>query len=176
MASRKNLEVVDKVIEGGNITPPSEIVDMDIDLSITRKKRLRINGDNTKIIELNLSDVTIGDRLKSEYEKLSAYMNNVREIAQNNDTSEEAIKLDYEKFKEIDNKMRECIDNIFEYPVSEVCAPNGSMYDPFEGSFRFEYIIDTLTKLYETNINSEYKKIVNRVNGAASKYTKGQKK
>jgi len=152
------------------------VVDIDLDLSVTRKKRIRINGDNSKIIELDLSDMTIGNRLDEEYKKLMDYMNTVKELASTTNDDVESLSVDYSQFKEIDNRMRECIDNIFDYPVSEICAPKGSMYDPFNGSFRFEHIIDTLTKLYETNINDEYKKMSKRINSTAAKYTKGRKK
>ena len=93
----------------------------------------------------------------------------MREISQNYISK----KGEYIKgIQDIDDKMREEIDFIFDAPVSKVCADGGSMYDPFEGMFRFEHIIDALSKLYETNLNSEFSKMKRRVSAKTSKYTK----
>ena len=74
--------------------------------------------------------------------------------------------------------MREYVDYIFDYPVSAVCAKYGTMYDPKDGKFRYESIIDGLTKLYADNINAEYNKISQRLAKHTEKYTakRGKKK
>ena len=43
---------------------------IDIDLSVTRRKVFRINGDNSKLIYLNTSDLGIFSRLNEEYPEL----------------------------------------------------------------------------------------------------------
>ena len=49
----------------------------------------------------------------------------------------------------------------------------GSENEQFpEGMFRFEHIIDAITKLYETNLNSEFSKMRRRISTKTSKYTK----
>ena len=54
-------------------TPASEPEDIqDIDLSAIKKKRFRINGDSSKILELNTSDLSISSRLSAAYERLFA--------------------------------------------------------------------------------------------------------
>lgn len=165
----------------------SEVVDtpdnaesdiQDIDLSAIKKKRFRINGDPNKILELNTSDLSITSRLSKSYEKLNKYMDEVGKELQNvPDSGEAELSDDQERLVEenlakIDAKMREEIDYIFDAPVSEVCADEGSMYDPFNGMFRFEHIIDAITKLYENNLNSEFNKMKRRVSAKTSKYTK----
>ena len=74
----------------------------------------------------------------------------------------------------IDMEMRQLVDEIFDSNVSEVCAPSGSMFDPFNGTFRYEHIIDVLSKLYKNNLNSEFKKMSARIRKKTSKYTKGK--
>lgn len=147
----------------------------DIDLSAIRKKRFRINGDNTKILELNTSDINITSRLSSAYERLTKYMEEVGNILSSlpeNAIGEEQEKLVRENLDKIDAEMKKEVDYIFDAPVSEICCDDGSMYDPFEGMFRFEHIIDAITKLYETNLNSEFSKMKRRVSAKTSKYTK----
>lgn len=159
-------------------TPAQSADDIqDIDLSAIRKKRFRINGDSNKILELNTSDLNISSRLSAAYERLTKYMDEVGTVLSNisdesDDLEESQERIVEEKLHEIDLKMREEIDFIFDAPVSDVCADNGSMYDPFEGQFRFEHIIDALSKLYETNLNREFSMMKRKVAAKTSKYTK----
>lgn len=135
---------------------------IDIDLSMTRRKRFRVDKDNNRIVELNTSDLTIVTRLKEAYPKLQELTESIK------DDSDES-ELDW--LKEVDEKMRKLIDYIFDSNVSEICAPDGTMYDMFEGQFRYEYIIDVLGNLYETNMSAEVEKMRKRVEKHTSKYT-----
>ena len=75
-----------------------------------------------------------------------------------------------ETLKNADKQMRELMDYIFESNVSEICAPDGSMYDPINGQFRFEHIISILGDLYEKDVSSEMGKISKRVKKHTDKY------
>lgn len=150
---------------------------IDINLDIIRKKRYRIDGDDSRILELNTSDLNILARLKETYPKLVDLANNAFKDLPEVDTSEnydfatdEATANVINTLKDADIKMRELVDYIFDAPVSSLCAPSGSMYDPINGGFRFEHIIDTLAALYETNISSEMSAIAKRVRKHTDKY------
>lgn len=150
---------------------------IDINLDIIRKKRYRIDGDDSRILELNTSDLNILARLKETYPKLVDLANNAFKDLPEVDTSEnydfatdEATANVINTLKDADIKMRELVDYIFDAPVSSLCAPSGSMYDPINGGFRFEHIIDTLAALYETNISSEMGAIAKRVRKHTDKY------
>lgn len=144
---------------------------IDLDLSITRKKRFRIDGDNDKILELNTSDLNIIARLDDTMEKLSELENEVVDSDGLNEDDTE-LSLVADRLKTIDNKMREYVDYIFDSNVSELCAGNGSMYDPFGGKMRYEHIIDTLISLYDANLKKEAISLKNRVEKKTAKYTK----
>lgn len=146
---------------------------IDIDLSITRKKRFRIDGDDNRIIELNTSDMTILNRLDEADKQL-------RELADKATfgMSENGEDDNADVVKELlatDKQMRDIIDYLFDAPVSDVCAPDGSMYDPFNGKYRFEHIMETLFTLYEKNITEEIKKMRKNVQKHTGKYTQQQK-
>lgn len=151
---------------------------MDVDLSIIKKKRFRINGDNTKILELNVSDMGIVSRLDEAYPKLMALQDKVSAIADINEEADdmELLSTTASKLKEIDGEMREMLDFIFQSNVSEICGSEGSMYDPIEGTFRYEHIINTLVKLYENNLNAEFNKMKENISKHTAKYTKARKK
>ena len=151
---------------------------MDIDLSVIKKKKVRINGDNTKILELNVSDMGIVSRLDEAYPKLMALQDKVSAIADINEEAGdmELLSTTASKLNEIDGEMREILDFIFQSNVSEICGSEGSMYDPIEGTFRYEHIISTLVRLYENNLNAEFNKMKENISKHTAKYTKARKK
>ena len=157
---------------------------IDIDLSITKKQRFRINGDNNAILELDISDFGIINRFSEIKPKLKALAEDGVELEADKivaesdmeDGSDEISDSDIKSIgKEItdkDKKLREYIDYIFDSNVSEVCAPTGTMFDIINGMFRYEYIIDRITKLYKDNIATEFEKVAKRVDLHTNKYTK----
>ena len=147
---------------------------VDINLSAIRKKRFRIDGDDNRILELNTSDLGVLSRIKEAYPKLQEL--NERAIqdwpkGDKDHVGEEDYEAVVNVLKGIDTEMRQLIDYIFNSNVSEVCAPDGTMYDPIDGQFRFEHIINCLVALYENNIDLEVKQISNRVRKYTDKYT-----
>lgn len=148
---------------------------VDIQIPGVSKQRFRINGDNDKILELNTSDVNIISRLNKGYNELMNLVNKVSEIstaADDKEPTEKQLEKMAVKLDEIDGKMRGWVDYIFDSNVSEVCAGNASMYDPTDGKFRFEHIIESLGKLYAGTVNEEFEKMRKRVSKHTNKYTK----
>lgn len=153
---------------------------IDIDLTPTRKKKIRINGDNTKIVELNTSDVGIIQRLSEAYPKLEELGKKGMVVdadfkaiqdAETDEESAEAMERAGATIKEIDTEMRKIIDDLFDSNVSEVCAPSGTMFDPFNGIMRFEYILEALIAAYGENITKEADKVKKNVSKHTKKYT-----
>lgn len=153
----------------------NEIVD--VDLGFVEKKKFRINGDYNRMLELNVSDLNIFSRLEKGYEQLKALGKKAQENIANIPDGEDAGDLSSISFTltEIDGEMRKIIDYIFDTNASEVCVPSGNMFDPVNGQFRFERIIDTLTSLYSNGLRSEFTKMKNNVEKKTSKYSKKKK-
>ena len=160
-----------------NATTPDVI---DLNLPDLQSKRFRIDGDDNRILVLNTSDMNILSRLKEVYPKLVTLTQDaVKKLPMDMDIPEDEFTVDSEAvttmvdvLTEIDTKMRELIDYLFNSNVSEMCAPNGSMYDPVNGKFRYEHIIDTLSKLYTDDITSGVNQITARVKKHTDKYVK----
>lgn len=151
---------------------------IDIDLSATKKQRFRINGDDNSILELNTSDAGMLARLDEAQERMSGIidkMNNLSDktdsIDEGNVTDEDVTKLG-DIIKDMDRDMRSIIDYVFDSNVSEICAPQGTMFDPIGGRFRYEHIIDKISDLYEQNIKAESKKMQARLRKHTGKYNK----
>jgi hypothetical protein len=155
---------------------------LNLDLSATKGTTIQVNGDPNSQFTLNLSDFGIYDRLTDGlnqlYDVFVDLKDKVGDVAetQEPENTEEGTEEDATKFielmKEADGKMRGIVDYIFSAPVSNVCAPDGYMFDIFEGQLRFEYIINAITKLYENNINKEFYNIKSRINSKLPKYAK----
>ena len=147
---------------------------IDIVIPEIKKKRFRIDGDNDRILELDVSDMSIITRLDSTYHKLTELMEDVAN-SMGNDEDEDGIEIitkTSDSLQTIDNKMRSLIDELFNSNVCEVCAPSGSMYDLYNGKYRFEHILEVLFGLYEENITKEYEKLKSRVSKHTDKYTR----
>lgn len=145
---------------------------VDVDLSATAKKKFRINGDNDKILELNTSDLSIISRLNSVYPKLQKLASDaVKELDEADVESDDSIAKTSATLTKIDKKMRSLLDELFDANVSETCAPTGSMYDPFNGKLRFEYIIEVLSNLFEENLQKEIAQTSKRISKHTNKYS-----
>ena len=160
------------------ITKPTTVNNeiIDLDLSVTKKKKFRFDRDDTRIIELNTSDMGIIGRISDAYPKLTALQDKASKMMEglHDDDAylEDDLKLIGARLSEVDNEMRQIIDEIFSADISAKAAPDGSMYDPFDGTYRFEHIITLLMSQYEKNLQDEYAKIEHQVKSHTDKYTK----
>lgn len=141
---------------------------IDINISGVKKSKFRINGDDNAILELNLSDMGIGERLEIGYNRLQECLKEISQLPEDADMASQLSKVDTE--------MRKELDYIFDSNVSEVCGKGGTMYDVKDGEFRFESILNALTKLYADNLNEEYKKMKKRIQQHTDKYVGTSKK
>lgn len=149
-----------------------------IDLSALRKKRFTVDGDESRVLELNTSDFSIINRLSDSYPRLNDLAEKITNIDEGitGGEDEESMKADVdtlsERLSEWDAEIRNLIDYIFDSNVCEVCCTTGSMVDIINGTFRYEVIINSLMTLYETNINKEVDKLQKRMSKHTDKYTR----
>ena len=61
---------------------------------------------------------------------------------------------------------------VFNANVSEMCVQDGTMADPVNGQFKFEYIIEKFLALYDKNFDMEFKKMSKSVSKHTNKYTR----
>ena len=148
---------------------------IDIDLSALRKKRIRIDGDDNKIVEINVSDMGVINRLQEAYDRLISLANtyNLQEEESNAEEVDDDfdVRKTVETLRTLDEEMRKLVDFVFQANVSEVCASDGTMADPVNGQFRFEYIIEKFLAVYDKNFTEEFRKMSKNVKKRTSKYT-----
>ena len=156
--------VVEKEVEKEVIT----------DLSFSTRKNFRIDGDNKRVLSLDVSDMNVITRLNEVYPKMEKLATEaIDTLAKQSDTDDdvEDLKNLATVLADIDKKMREQIDYIFDADVSAKCVPAGNMYDPVGGEFRFEHVIDVISQLYATNLSKEFKTMQDKVKKHTDKYT-----
>ena len=141
---------------------------IDLSMPVSEKKRYRINGDNDKIIMLNVSDMTIISRMQKGLKELKDIATEISGTELEGENLSEFIK-------ECDTKMRDVLNVIFDYDVASACAPSGTMVDVVDGQFMYEHIIQTLSALYENNLSDEYQKMQERLKKHTDKYTSKRK-
>lgn len=144
---------------------------VDFDLSFVPKKRIRIDGDDNRVIELNTSDMGIIeriDKLANKMDELSKqYID--KKFDDNLDERAETEEL-ISGIKGLDSQMRVIIDDLFQSPISDVCVQNGTMFDMVNGQFTYEIVIEKLLTLYSDNIEKETKNTLDRIRKHTNKY------
>jgi len=156
---------------------------LNLDLTETARTKIWVNGDCNKILELNLTDIGIMSRARDaevKLDELQAEANKLAsaEVPDSFETEEDNKKFDeiVDVFQDIDKKMRDLVNGIFDFNVCDVCCDGGSMYDPINGKYRYEYIIDKLMALYGQSWQRESKRTQDRLKTHTAKYTKSRKK
>lgn len=152
---------------------------LNLDLSETARTKVWVNGDCTKILELNLTDLGIMGRAQDaivKLDELQAEANKLAsaEVPESIETDEEKRKFSetVKLFRDIDKKMRVIVNGVFDFNVCDVCCDGGSMYDPIGGKYRYEYIIEKLMNLYGQSWERETKIAKDRMKSHTAKYTK----
>jgi hypothetical protein len=153
---------------------------IDLDLSVTKKKKFRFDKDDSRIVEINTSDMNLMQRVSVAYPKLQDLQDRASKMTEGLDLEEDnedistihSISTMADRLSAVDAEMRELLDYMFDAPVSAAAAPNGSMYDPFNGSFRYEHIIALVMKQYEDNLQSEFGKMEKQLKKHTDKYTR----
>lgn len=158
----------------GEVNKEQDIID--IDLSVTRRKKFRIIVDENqepRYLYLNTSDAGIVGRLNEVYPKLKELAEKAcADLDVDGESEEQELQAIAGVLKEIDTQMRDSMDYLFDSNVSETCVPTGTMWDPFDGQFRFEHIIESLSPVYKHSFAEEFAKMSKRMKTHTSKYKK----
>lgn len=156
------------------VKPNPEVADMDLSFEETRRKRIRIDGDDSRIVELNLSDMGIFERLDESENKIQNLENKYHEAVESlQELSSEDEKFDYmiDTISKLDEELKNIFIYIFNTPTIKHCVPDGTMFDVYNGVPRYEIILAKFLPLYTNNYNREMKKLDKNVAKLTAKYT-----
>lgn len=146
-------------------------IDAILDLSATRKKRICIDGDVNRVIEVNTGDLGIIQRLNNLASRIEALSSKYIDIKFDDSLEEKESTAEFEKaINSMDAEMRDMVDELFQTNVCDVCVPDGTMWDMFNGHFRYEIIVEQLINLCADTIQAETKKTMDRLHKYTNKY------
>ena len=144
-----------------------------LNLGVNTKKRFTIDGDEIRILEIDVQDMSIMSRIKPAMErinKVKSHWENLQDIDPDNISDEEMDKLQ-SALESSEKEMRDAIDYLFNTNVCEVCLGDTSAFTPVNGKLKYDIIITTLSGLYEKTIKAEMGKFdVGKVNKRVTKY------
>lgn len=126
------------------------------------KKKFTIDGDENKVIYLDPSDMGILPRIKQYGADAEVILGKLKDV-----TEGELI----DKMNEVDKELREAVNTLFDYDVCSVCVPKGTLLDAINGQFKFEIIVDGLSKVYADTITAEMQAVTKKMSEHTKKYT-----
>lgn len=149
-----------------------------LNLGLNTKKRFAIDGDENRILEIDVQDMAIMSRIKPAMEKI----NRVREhweklqgIDGENLSDDEVAEIE-QAMEQSEQEMREAIDFLFDANVCDVCVGKSSVFTPKDGKLKYDIIISGLSALYEKTIKAEISKFdVGKVNSRVQKVVRVKK-
>ena len=157
-----------------NSIPNNNVIDLNLPIE---KRAFRFGQDDNRIVYINTSDFGFMERLPEAYKKLEDLQNRVTGVSEgvNGDAEDlddimEGLGTMGSRLKALDTEMREVVDTLFQAPVSAAAAPDGSMYDLFEGTPRYDLIIAVLVEQFGKRYADEFKKVKEKVKKHAGKY------
>lgn len=143
---------------------------LNINLEKSRRKRFTIDGDENRILELNPSDLGIFARIDNFDKVVTAAIREFGEKQVDSDDDNFDVTKLGEAFTALDKLIREQLDILYDTNFSEVTTPHGTMVDPIEGEFRFQYLNDVFAELYQDQITQELKERNDKIREHTKKY------
>ena len=143
----------------------------DIQLNISKKEQFRINGDDSKIIELDISDLGVLNRLRESYPRLQDLGMKGFEADSDEDLDTKTLGEFMGALDNINTEMCDILNYIFDSDIAKTCSFGKPLYNMVAGKFIFEIIMDTLFGLYSDNIKAEFGEMSARMKSHTSKYT-----
>ena len=143
----------------------------DIQLNISKKEQFRINGDDSKIIELDISDLGVLNRLRESYPRLQDLGMKGFESESDEDSDTKTLGEYMDALDNINAEMCDILNYIFDSDIAKTCSFGKPLYNMVAGKFIFEIIMDTLFGLYSDSIKAEFGEMSTRMKSHTSKYT-----
>ena len=140
-----------------------------------RTKTFTIDGDPNRVIELDPSDMGVIGRLDEAIPQIDEVM---KEFVEKGKAMAEDGGIGFGiALKDLDGRMRTIVNTVFDFDVCSVCVPKGTMFDVVVDSdkFKFEVLIEGLSKVYEDTIMGDLKRVQARMTEHTKKYTGNNK-
>lgn len=141
-----------------------------ITFDVKTREQFFVDGDENRVIELDINDVNIVNRLSDAIPKMkeldkrwNALMEKSEQLNESGEELSEDTLSDTvafaDEFKAIEKEIRAFLDEAFDSPgMADTILGSSSAFSPVNGKFKYEQIIDVLSTLYEDKLTAEIKK------------------
>ncbi len=119
-------------------------------------KELAINGDESRILRINLADSNLIIRFQDAMKSLEELVNNTKGIEFNNDGSAKE-ESQIETLKKLTDTVREKIDYALNTNACEIAFGNQSPLSLVNGKYLFEGFLDALEPFLEEEMKKQAK-------------------
>lgn len=145
---------------------------LNINLNEGQKKRYTINGDESRVLEFNPTDLGMLTRINEIEPEIMEKLDQFSDMQDKADyTDDKQVDELAKGLKELDTFIRAKLDYLFDTNFSEVCAPSGTMLDPVGEGMRFTYLIDVFSDLFGDEISNAVQKRNKQIKKHTTKYT-----
>ena len=149
-----------------------------INLNIDDRESFTIDGDENKVIRLDVHDTNVVTRLTEALGRIKTTegaWQKLQDLTEHGeDMTIEEMNEFSESFKKIEAEMRSHLDYAFDCEgMCDTILGNKSIFSSVNGNLKYEQIIDAITSVYEESIKSETAKLNKRkVAKKTAKYVK----
>lgn len=131
-------------------------------------KEFYINGDESRIIRIDTTDVNLGMRIDNCRKELRKLAKKYETLAKTGKVEEKPFDIIDEYDKEVRNK----IDEMFDSPVSEIAFGKTNCLSVCGGNMLFENFLNAILPEIEKDISEEQKISQKRINKYTSQVRK----
>lgn len=143
---------------------------LNINLEQGKRKRFTIDGDENRILEINPADMGIFARIDDFDKAIIPALEEFSEKQFGGTEEDFDLWAMGKAMLELDKFVREQLDIMFDTNFSEIVAPYGTMLDPVNGDFRFQYLIEVFSKVYNDEFQKELTKRNDKIRERTKKY------
>lgn len=140
-----------------------------LNFGLPKRKKFSIDGDETRVVELDTGDTGIIARWSAVQEWIGSAAEELERLSGMNQDETQAMETS-KRFAEINEGAREKLNYLFDADVCTPIAGNGALIRLVNGDPLFMLIVDTLLPLYEADIKIEYEKSRKRIEKHTAKY------
>lgn len=143
---------------------------LDISIRPNPRTEIRIDGDDGRVIALDLQDYNIVNRFADLLPELNAIDAEYTAAVKGKSDDPEGPQALITAIRDLEARLTAAIDTLFDADVCAICSGGASLFTPVGNSMLYELIISRLADLYDDAFTSAIKQRRARVAKHTAKY------
>lgn len=143
---------------------------LDISIRPNPRTEIRIDGDDGRVIALDLQDYNIVNRFAALLPELDAIDAEYTAAIKDKSDDQEGLQAIVAATRDLEARLTAAIDTLFDADVCAICSGGASLFTPVGGTLLYELIISQLASLYDDAFTTAVKQRRARVAKHTAKY------